>query len=146
MDHIDREAELSVLDSYRERRDADRPDLPRVTRDEVLAARDAIDRGVAIHPAIKACLVDISEALRTDARVVQGNSTRSLVLTLPALQARAVLNGRDYVSSEDVQLLLPRVLGHRVELAPGLADLGPVLAELMAEPLEQLARSTLSAR
>ncbi len=146
MDHIDREAELAVLDTYRTRRNQDRADLPRVSRDELLAARRAVEDEVAINDAVKACLVDISRNLRSEERVLQGNSTRSLVLMLPALQAMAAVQGRDYVSSDDVEALAPRVLGHRVELAPGVTGFDEVLAEAMAGPLEALARTTLRRR
>jgi MoxR-like ATPase len=75
--------------------------------------------------------------------VLQGNSTRSLVLTLPALRARALLHGRDHASTEDVEALLPRVLGHRVELAPEAPDFATLLRECLAEPLERATRATL---
>jgi MoxR-like ATPase len=143
MEPIDRAAELEVLDTYRERRDASREAAPRVDRADVLAARRAIDAGVRIAPEIKECLVDISGALRADERVARRNSTRSLVLLLPALQARALLCGRDFASGEDVEALLAPVLGHRVELAPGIDDLREVLDDAAREPLERLARSTL---
>ena len=144
MDHIDRESELDVLDTYKERRDFG-DSLATVTRDEVLSARHQIDAGVSINPAIKTALVDISRNLRSDDRVLQGNSTRSMVLLLPALQVSAALRERNYVSAEDIELLLPRVLGHRIELAPGVADFEKVLANNMRDPMEQLARSTLTA-
>ena len=142
MDHIDRDAELSVLDTYKERRDKTM-DTESVSRDEVLAARQTIERDVNIHPAIKECLVDISRNLRADDRVLQGNSTRSMVLMLPALQVAAALQGRSYVSASDIELLLPRVLGHRVELAPRVTEIERVLRDCMQAPMEQLARSTL---
>ena len=143
MDHIDRGSELEVLQTYRRRRDTARTDLPKVTRDEVIEARKALDEGVSIDPRIQEALVDISQALRNDERVAQGNSTRSLVLLLPALQARAALMGRDYVVSDDLEHLLPRVLGHRIELAPGVGQLDVVLREAMEASIEGLARSTL---
>ncbi len=146
MTHIERDAEIEVLESWRDRRDVERTDLPRVTRSDVLEARRALDEGVAIDRAVKECLVDISRAIRDDRRVLQGNSTRSMVLLLPALQARAALHRRSYVSSDDIEALLPRVLGHRVELAPGIPELDPILEDAMAEPLERLARSTLQRR
>jgi MoxR-like ATPase len=120
MVHIDREAELDVLATRRERRDA-----------------------IAIHPGVRECLVDVSRALRADSRVLQGNSTRSLVVLLPALQARALLRGRDHVSTDDLEALLPRVLGHRVELAPEAPDFDEVLRDALSAPLERLSRSTL---
>jgi MoxR-like ATPase len=146
MVHIDRSAELDVLRTYHERRDLERSDLPKVNRREVLAARRAIDEHVAIGDEVKECLVDLAAALRGDERVLQGNSTRSLVLMMPALQALATLRGRDFVSSEDIETLAVHVLQHRVELAPGVTELRAVLKECMAEPLERLSRATLRRR
>ena len=143
MEHIDRESELDVLDTYKERRDLS-GQLKTVTRDEVLQARKQIDSEVKISPAIKTALVDISRNLRNDDRVLQGNSTRSMVLLLPALQVSAALRERNYVSAEDMEILLPRVLGHRIELAPGVSDLGKVLLDNMRDPMEHLARCTLT--
>ncbi|NQV70886.1 MAG: AAA family ATPase [Pseudohongiella sp.] len=143
MDHIDRQSELDVLDTYKQRRDQQQQKTT-VSRDEVLSARRQIDAGVVISPAVKTALVDISRNLRDDDRVLQGNSTRSMVLMLPALQVSAALRGRNYVSAEDIELLLPRVLGHRIELAPGVVALDKVLADAMRGPMEQLARGTLS--
>ena len=146
MEHIDRSSELQVLETWQTRRDAEREDLPKVTRGEVLDARRAIDQKVAIDARVKEALVDIAERVRSDERVVQGCSTRSLVLMLPALQALAALRGRDFVSADDIATLVPRVLGHRVELAPGLDDLSDVLNDAMGSALEGLARSTLRRR
>lgn len=144
MSHIDRDAELAVLNTWQQRRDPD-ADRIRVGRNEIISARRSIDQHVYIADAIKSTLVDISRALRADERVLQGNSTRSLVLIMPALQVLAALRGRSYVSADDLEMLLPHVLAHRVELAPGVADFSRVLRDCMREPLEQLARSTLKA-
>jgi len=143
MNHIDRESELDVLDTYKERRELT-GQLKTVTRDQVLRARKNIDAEIAISPAIKTALVDISRNLREDDRVLQGNSTRSMVLLLPALQVSAALRGRDYVSAEDIELLLLRVLGHRIELAPGVSDIEKVLLDNMRTPMDQLAKGTIS--
>jgi MoxR-like ATPase len=144
MEHVEREAELEVLRTRRERRDLERSDLPTVRRSDVLAARRAIDAGVRVHDAIHECLVDVSRALRADERVRAGNSTRSLVLAVPALQALATLRGRDFVSSEDLETLLPVVLAHRIEAALGATESGEVVRECMAPSLEALARRTLA--
>ena len=143
MNHIDRESELDVLDTYKERRELT-GQLKTVTRDQVLRARKNIDAEIAISPAIKTALVDISRNLREDDRVLQGNSTRSMVLLLPALQVSAALRGRDYVSSEDIELLLLRVLGHRIELAPGVSNIEKVLLDNMRTPMDQLAKGTIT--
>src|SRR5690606_27286482 len=115
-----------------QRRDNDHKRI-QVGRNEILAARAAIDAGVYIAPAIKTALVDISRALRADERILQGNSTRSLVLMLPALQVMAAMRGRQYVNADDLETLLPHVLGHRVELAPGPSDFRRILRDSMRE-------------
>ena len=142
MRHIDRDAELEVLDTWQSRRHSE-PAGETVTRDEVLVARESIENSIAISQAVKTALVDISINLREDDRVMQGNSTRSLVLMLPALQVRAALHNRNYVSADDIENLAPYILQHRVELAPGVSDFKKVLADCMREPMETLARNTI---
>tara|TARA_B100000902_G_scaffold248435_1_gene235117 strand:- start:539 stop:1129 length:591 start_codon:yes stop_codon:yes gene_type:complete len=142
MDHIDRDAELEVLDSIKERKHLS--NQSKVNRDDVLKARETIVTQININQTIKTALVDISRNLRKDERVLQGNSTRSMVLLLPALQVRAAIRGRNYVSSEDIESLIPEVLNHRIELVPGVSDFDKVLQDNMERPLEELARSTLA--
>lgn len=141
MAHIDRESELDVLTSYKDRRTE--AVQGQVTRDEVLGARYAIDSQIHLAPEVKTCLVDIATALRQSPKVAQGVSTRSLVLTLPALQAAALMNGRDHVIAEDIEWLAPHIFRHRVELAPGVDDAVAVIKECARQPLEQMNRGTL---
>lgn len=142
MKHISADQELEVLKSYRERRQ-NLPDdqAPPVHRDEVLRSRSAIDRHVKIPDATMDCLVEIANSLRNSPQVLQGVSTRSLVLALPALQVAALLKRRDYVLPEDLKWLLPHLFRHRVVLAPGATDIEQVLLEHAQEPLEKLTRS-----
>ena len=147
MQHIDREAELEVLSTHLDRQQTFHDDEAvhsrTVSQIDLLHARRIIDSEVEISSAVKVALVDISRDLRSDPRVLQGNSTRSIVLMLPALKAAAALDGRNYVSAADIEKLLPRVFAHRLELAPGAGDVNALLRELMLPSMEQLARSTL---
>jgi len=145
MTHIDRKSELEVLEGHELRRSADLPgdDLPRVTRSEILAARAAILARVHLAVPVRECLVDIAGETRASDRVLQGASTRSLVLAIPALKAGALMRGRDYVSAEDIEALCPLVFAHRLELSAGETDMSAVLRACMEKPLERLARATL---
>ena len=143
MDYIEREAEIEVLNTRMERATRSIEDLPAVDRGEVVEARRAIQQGVYLHPDINACLVDIARAVRKHPQVLQGISTRSLVLMAPALQAAALLRGRDYVSDDDVQWLAPYVFCHRMALAPGSGESEQILKEAMAPVLDALSRQTL---
>jgi len=143
MKHIDRMSELEVLDQYpRASLDVAR-DHAGVTRAEILAARRQTRAAVHVAPVVKEALVDLARLLRSDTRVLQGASTRALVLMLPALQARAVIHGRDFVSPEDVEVLAPYVFKHRLECAPGVEDVDGLIAEATAVEIEELARASL---
>lgn len=145
MKHIAREDELAVLEHY------PRPSLnmaegiEQVSRDEVLAARAAMRAGVFIAPAMREALVDLANGLRSDDRVLQGASTRSLVLAMPALQAEALMQGRDYVTPEDLARLAGPIFSHRLECAAGPSDVPRVIQDCLAPVLEKLARATLKA-
>ncbi len=143
MRHISRGAELELLNNLKQIKMGPPADLPRVTRTEIVEARQVIQEGVHIAPAIKECLVDIAQQTRNDERILQGVSTRALVLMMPALQARALTQGRDYVSADDVEVLSQYIFGHRLELAPGSGTEEEVVAGCCERPLETLARATL---
>ncbi len=143
MHHIKRDAELEILASFRARKAGAGSDLPRATRTEIVEARGVVENQIHVAAEIRECLVDIAGRTRNDPRILQGASTRSLVLMIPALQARALTRVREYVNAEDVEALAGYIFGHRLELAPGTDNVAAVLKECMAEPLERVARSSM---
>jgi MoxR-like ATPase len=144
MKHIERAPEIDVLRQYPRPSLDMSQGLPRVSRADLLAARRAIKHGVHIAEPIREALVDLARALRADERVLQGASTRSLVLMLPALQVRALVRGRDHVTPEDVEALAKPIFGHRIECVPGVMDKSEVIAANMMAVIEKLARMSLS--
>ena len=144
MKHIDRQSELEVLESIKSRRHGAGAELPRVTRTEIIDARRVIEDQVYVAKDVHEALVDIANATRNHEQVLQGVSTRALVLMMPALQARAVTQQRNYVSADDIEALGTLVFGHRLELAPGAESLDTVIRTCSAEALERLARVSLT--
>lgn len=144
MTHIAPEHELDLLRRFRElKAGADRPDLARVTRTEILDARAVVSENVYVDDKLHQALVGIATRTRSDDRILQGASTRSLVLAVPALQARAFLARRNYVTADDLDALAARIFTHRVEFAPGVEDPESVVRQLCAFELERLARGTV---
>jgi MoxR-like ATPase len=141
MTHLERADELEVLSRWSRYNTPSA--LPRVRRDDLLAARVLIHHQVAVAPQIHEALVDLAGVIRKDQRVLQGVSTRALVLSIAAMQARAVLKGRDYVSSDDLKALLVPLLAHRVDVVPGVEDPAHVVVECAQKAVETLTRSTL---
>ena len=140
MKHIERQAELELLESYPKRSlELAAAEAP-ITRRQVLATRRVLRDQVQVVPALRESLVDLARALRSDARVLQGASTRSLLLMLPALQARALLEGRDHALPEDLAYLAPYVFAHRIECAPGPDSPEEVIQQCLKPQLERLAK------
>jgi MoxR-like ATPase len=141
MTHLAREAELEVLANWKRYRPA--PELPQVSRDDIVAARVLIQNKVQVSRSIHEALVDIAGRIRQDQRILQGISTRSLVLAIPAMQARAMMRGRDFVSADDLQALMTPLFTHRLEAVPGIEDPGAIVRECAQEPMERLARASM---
>ncbi|MCU0292188.1 MAG: hypothetical protein MUF10_09400 [Thermoanaerobaculaceae bacterium] len=64
-------------------------------------------------------------------------------MAVPALKARALARGRDFVSGEDVEALSPYIFAHRVSLAVPTASTVAIVLEALKRPLEVLSRATL---
>jgi len=146
MTHIDRASELAVLEQYPKGSLDLAAGHRGVTRSEVLAARRAVRHQVRLDPVVREALVDLARDLRADERVLQGASTRSLVLLLPALQARALVRGRDHVLPDDLDALAVPVFEHRLEVAPGMDEAESVVRQHAATQVERLARESLARR
>jgi len=142
MAHVDRASELEVLASWGAPRQGPEG-LARVTRQQLIAARDLMRRTVHVSPKVHECLVDIAGVLRQDKRVAQGVSTRSLVQAIPALQVRATLDGRDFVSPADIEHLTVPLFRHRLAMVPGADAPEGVVREAARGPLDVLSRSTI---
>lgn len=144
MVHIAPEFELDILRNLKTLTD-ERDDLARVTRTEILDARAVALDQIHVDPKVHEALVNIGQRTRSDPRILQGASTRSLVLALPALQARALTQSRNYVTADDVYALSDKVFCHRLEFAPGVDDPEGVVQECCREELEKLVQASMQA-
>ncbi len=144
MDYIPPEDELNVLKLHLLKARKTLKPLPKISRQQILITRQKIRQTVNIAPQILDTLVDIANAIRNDDRVLQGISTRSLVVAMPALQTRAALHGRDYVDAEDLRILGPHLFCHRMERAPGSPPAELLYKELSRLPMEKLVQHLLA--
>lgn len=140
MAHISKAAELEILAGYPMQSLSRAEALPLVRRSEILAARNVIRSSVALVPVVREAMVDLARALRDDPRVLQGASTRSLVLAMAALQARALLMQRDHVTPEDIAVLATPIFEHRLECRSGIDDVAAVVRDALGPVMDRLAR------
>ncbi|MBN9788873.1 magnesium chelatase [Pseudonocardia sp. TMWB2A] len=89
-----------------------------VTDAEGIAAAIETVSKVTLVDEIVGYIVDIVRATRESPDLESGASPRAASLLARAACARAALHGRDYTIPDDVKLLAPSVLRHRMILSP----------------------------
>jgi MoxR-like ATPase len=75
-------------------------------------------RQVRVQPLVQRYIVDISRQTRNHPDVYLGASPRGSLGLMRSSQARALLQGRDYVTPDDVKALASAVLAHRLIMNP----------------------------
>jgi MoxR-like ATPase len=115
----DRTAELDLLARRLERRQDDIELHAVVDRDELLAMQDSVEQ-VHADEGILSYAVDLVTATRESPQVQVGASPRGTLALLKLSRARAALEGRDFVTPDDVKLVAVPALAHRITLRPEL--------------------------
>lgn len=88
---------------------------PVMTLEELREMCQAAEK-VFVHDAIYEYIVSLVEATRTHELFAMGASPRACIALLRMARAMALLAGRDFVTVQDVQVVLLDVLRHRVKL------------------------------
>jgi MoxR-like ATPase len=114
-----REDEWQVL-AKRAERGVDEIQLaPVVDRETLLAMQAAVEQ-VYVSEAVGLYMVDVVAATRTGSSIQVGASPRGSLALLKLSRCRAALDGRDFVTPEDVKAVAVPALAHRLTLRPEL--------------------------
>ena len=92
-------------------------------------------RRVYVEESLGRYVVAVLRQTRSDQRLYLGASPRAGIALLRVAKARALSEGRDYVSPDDVKAVAAPVLAHRLILAPEARSNGLGPAELVADAL-----------
>ena len=112
-----RDEEWEVLRQRVERRSDDIAVPLVVSRDEVLALQETVET-VTVEETVGRYMVDLAAATRSNPQVLVGASPRGALALLKLSRGKALLDGRDYVTPDDVKAVAIPALGHRVTLRP----------------------------
>jgi MoxR-like ATPase len=112
MGYPEREIELQVLTNHREGEPVDALQ-PVLDGEQIVGLQEAV-RKVVVEDSINEYLLDIVRATRACEELHVGASTRGALALYRAVQAAALVAGRDYVVPDDVKSLAVPVLAHRV--------------------------------
>jgi MoxR-like ATPase len=132
--------EVEVLRRYHQGFDAH--DLDAAGLSKVMSAADVLvvrklSQQVTVEEGILNYIANINAASRRSADLVLGASARAATHVLLASKTFAALQGRDFVTPDDVKFVLPPVFRHRILLKPeaeieGL-DADVIIQRLLAE-------------
>ena len=112
----DREAEGRILMNQRVLKPVD--SIPTILSSEEILAMQAAVREIHVDKDIQNYILDIVTSTRTLPAVSLGASPRASLSLMYASQARAAIQGRDFVKPDDVKALAVSVLAHRVIVRP----------------------------
>jgi MoxR-like ATPase len=108
--------EVAILDDQRTRHPLET--IEQVVGVEELLAAQAAVREVYVDDLIKSYIVELVNHTRRHDDVYLGASPRGSLTLYRGAQARAALEGRNYVIPDDVKALTPFALAHRMIVSP----------------------------
>src|SRR5262249_7748058 len=118
-----RESELAVLERYggigQNQEDAATASAaiqPVVTPGQIEAARRCADQ-VHVAPELRGYVLQLAQATREHPQIALGLSTRGALALVRAARIEAALRGAEFVSPDDIKMLLPLVVPHRLVLS-----------------------------
>jgi MoxR-like ATPase len=113
MEYPSKEEEMEILERYTIRAE---PNVqPVVSKDEVIALQQ-LCRDIPVSDDLKKATVNLVLATRKWEGVAYGASPRATIGLILSAKARAFLQGRNYVSKEDLHVMAYPVLRHRIIL------------------------------
>lgn len=110
---------------------------PVLTAEELVKARATL-REVAVKPELVAYATRIVRATRDNENILTGASPRATIALLMGARVAAVLDGRDFVTPDDIKRLVPGVLDHRLILQPEFEIEGLTVAEVIRSLLDEV--------
>jgi MoxR-like ATPase len=114
-----REDEWLVLSNRAERGQDEIELKPLVDRETLLEMQAAVEKVYVSEP-VGLYMVDIAAATRDAQSIQVGASPRGSLALLKLSRCRAALDGRDYVTPDDVKSIAVPALAHRLTLRPEL--------------------------
>jgi MoxR-like ATPase len=92
---------------------------------------------VYVEDSLNRYVVALLRQTRSDSRLYLGASPRAGIALLRVAKARALVSGRDYVEPDDIKVVAPTVLAHRLILAPEARSSGLDAEDLVRSILER---------
>jgi len=106
------------------------------TDEEVLGAIDDT-RSVFVEESLNRYVVALLRHTRSDTRLFLGASPRAGLALLRVAKARALVAARDFVEPDDIKVVAPTVLAHRLILSPEARSGGMDAEDIVRDVIER---------
>lgn len=116
---------------------AEEADAADITSDQIDAAREHTDR-IHVAPELLAYVLGLAKASREHPQVALGLSTRGALALLRAARVAAGLHGGEFVTPDDVKMVVPWTVPHRLTLSSEAVLEGRTDRELARSLLERV--------
>lgn len=108
-----------------------------ISEEDILHMQDSVDN-IHVHEDIMDYIINISNGTRESKDLQLGASPRASIDLLRAGKAKAFLEGRDYVTPEDIKAIVVPVLSHRLILSPEARIEGKGIEEIIKKVLSKI--------
>lgn len=117
MGYPSQEEEIAILERHQQNTELTKlaSVSPVISKDELLQLRQMLANVIVDHSLLQ-YIAEIVEQTRTSRAVFLGASPRASVAMLRTAKAYALLQGRDFVTPDDIKRVTPSVLQHRLIL------------------------------
>lgn len=110
-----REEELDILERYMVKEPLDELESV-LTLEQLIQARGEVNQ-IFVHQCVREYMVDIIAATRAGESIMMGVSPRGSLALLRCVKAYAYLQGRGFVTPDDVKAVAVPVLAHRIVIS-----------------------------
>ena len=111
---------------------------PVISGEELLEARRTAATKVRVEPHIIRYIQELVSRTRSDEAVQIGAGPRASLALLEGSRAAAALQGREFITPDDVKSLVAPVVAHRVTLSPEAEMEGLALEDLLRRIFDQV--------
>jgi len=116
--HVDYPSDAEEVEILRRRNRLMELEVRPVVNPGIIIQMQEAIKHVFVEPQVMPYIRDIVVRTRNDPQILVGGSPRASIVLLEAAKARAALQGRDYVTPDDVKALVHHALNHRLILKP----------------------------
>jgi MoxR-like ATPase len=116
--HVDYPSDSEEVEILRRRHQLEEIDIEPVVDPGVIIQMQNGAKGVFVEPYLMSYIRDIVVRTRNDPQILIGGSPRASIVLLESSKAHAAINGRDFITPDDIKMLVYHTLNHRLILKP----------------------------